>query len=261
MSAFFSITIHHLYPRMINRTACSVAFFGHYDLYNLSKVLYDMDFGKYGPTKCRRGWWDDLKNPSDMQIVMRLFDKIDCLTVLREPFALVESYYNYFMFPVTNLSLAVYLRGNRSAVRTLFGSMKELPLFNLQSERFFYLPSDEIFKRCTVGIHEAYNKFTSHISGLFPPLKRYKSTHTNNNPYKNNKMVLPFKYMHEIAKKVSVDGKLWAQARSHFYRYSNISCNGIRWGTAGEFSLTNSTSNCDCGEPSLCNSGLLIDSS
>ena len=248
----FSIRTDHLKPVWLNRTACSVGFIGHYDLNSLSKVLYDLDFGRYGPTKCRRGWWDDLKNASDMQIAVRLLDKVTCLTVVREPLSFVESFYNFFMFSKTNLSIAEYLGGDMSPVNYTVGSMLKLPLYNLQSDWFFNVSPNDILKRCSVGIHEAFDEFVSHTIALYPPLQKQNSTHVNSNPYLKEKTGIPLKYKYKMAEKLSRDGKLWAHARGRLYPHSNISCNGIRWGLAGEFVISNSTTNCNCGVPSVC---------
>lgn len=114
------------HPSMLNRTACAIAFVGHFAPLPLFETLVRIDRGEFGDVCCQR--WPGLSPPRSRvrrlsaamanALAWKAFEHALTATVLREPLSRATSHFYYFAYqntsdtwrskPFTNLSFGEY---------------------------------------------------------------------------------------------------------------------------------------------------------
>ena len=154
LSCYFGLLSHLSSPKQLNRTACAVAFAGHFPSGALGLVshLAQIDLGLFGPVACRRWPWLERSGvvagaalsaqPTDWLLAMLqlLGTNTACALMLREPLSRLQSHYYHFVEPTGNvtcldgssppgpgkITLARYLDkcGSRNALAKMYGSLQ-----------------------------------------------------------------------------------------------------------------------------------------
>ena len=108
---------------LLNRTACALAFVGHFAPLPLFNTLVRIDRGEFGPVCCQR--WPGLSPPQSRvrrlsaamanALAWKAFEHALTATVLREPLSRAVSHFYYFAYGEGNeTSLHAFDDGNRS---------------------------------------------------------------------------------------------------------------------------------------------------
>jgi len=82
--------------RLINHTACAVAFMGHFSVLPLLRLLVQIDRGEMGPVRCRRWRWP--RSGDATALAWGALSRSDCVTVLRDPLERARSSWNFFNY-------------------------------------------------------------------------------------------------------------------------------------------------------------------
>lgn len=251
---------------LLNKTACSVAFLGHFRPAATLSVLWAIDQGFFGPVACYRGWpvWKNMRNHTvnkrtsapymhidDFELILK---HIYCTMILREPINQRWSHYYHFKYnKVVNLHFAdVGLSINRiqAYARELYTNLETGLIYNgmypfvLQTADAENLTvAKSIFSQCHIGIQEAYQFYYSKLRDFFPRLqileghsKISKTSHGQGLPKPET---LPYTMRSELAGNSTLDGRLWALAKNWTYsdrhRDPEHKCDLVCWNLDGSW--------------------------
>lgn len=82
--------------RLVNHTACAIAFMGHFSALPLMRLLVRIDRGDYGPVRCQR--WSWVKAGDVTTRAWEALAHSNCVTVVRDPFERARSSWNFFNY-------------------------------------------------------------------------------------------------------------------------------------------------------------------
>lgn len=256
---------HLASAELLNRTACSVAFLGHFRPSATLAVLWAIDQGFFGPVACHRGWpvWEDMRirplnsltsapyiRITEFKLLLRL---IYCTIIFREPISQRWSHYYYFDYPKSKRQFEDVITENSLGGKKTF-YFGDITTNHIYSGLFPQSKTRDQFKlqvplailyKCHIGIQEAYESYYNELRNFFPRLPGTENLRTSRTSSKQAGVpkpeTLPAVIRSHLAGNATMDGRLWALARqnteSNWNRDPGKECDLVCWDTDGSWWL------------------------
>jgi hypothetical protein len=247
---------------LLNISSCAVAFLGHFDPTLILNALWAIDQGHYGPVECHRGWSNLQKDIGILPIgqmppllrgkeMQQLTLNVDCTLILREPLHQRWSFYYFFEYHRKESFTEFYTAEPK---HWLFSSFVHRKLQQGMVEADFSMDNvRSLLGHCHTGVQEAYIEYYNDLIITLPALPAATSL-VHHNPSTrfldpavaarlDANSLTPEERL-TIAKRVRLDGQIWALARDVYQGHGkkatrNLAeqCDLVCWDIEGNYWL------------------------